>query len=369
MKERTERSGIGMEYSDVEGSHPNPTRREGQKFSLSRGRVPEKRVAGKPAEQIRRRQFTPTGLVMASLGTIPALLCGCGNQMFRQPSYAPLDTPRAAPPPDAVPVATGLMPFDAHPVISAAFGDRERIQADGGNEPSATDDPPLPPPNLSDDARNQPAPAVVNALANPLPNDPRVVHAGHVLFMNRCVQCHNPSGTGYGPVGGYLVPSPPDLASDLVQRNSDGAIFWHITLGQGKMPGFKHWTTPAERWSLVSFVRSLKNAPDISANAPAIAQETMIAKVAAAESSTGTRHAGGALSPESGPPLLGRRVLETFSAEGTAISLPYPPYGEEDFQSGVNRNPYKTLGKPASPAESLTVLSPYSPQPLPDGGE
>jgi len=31
-------------------------------------------------------------------------------------------------------------------------------------------------------------------------------------------------------------------------------------MGQGKMPAFKTWTTPAERWALTAYVRSLKGA-------------------------------------------------------------------------------------------------------------
>lgn len=185
------------------------------------------------------------------------LATGCGNQMFRQPSFAPLDTPRASPPADSVPVRVSLEPDDGRPVESPAYGDAfaHPVVAHMAEFPSK--EPDLPAPNLSDQARYQNAPAEVDAIKNPLPNDPRLVVAGEYLFLNRCVQCHNPSGVGYGTVGQYLVPHPPDLASPLVQHISNGAMFWHITMGQGKMPGFRHWTTPQERWCLVEYVRSL----------------------------------------------------------------------------------------------------------------
>ena len=91
-----------------------------------------------------------------------------------------------------------------------------------------------------------------------------MVRSGQILFYNRCVQCHNPGGYGYGTVGQYLVPHPPDLAAPLVQHITDGAMFWHITMGQGKMPGFRHWLTPDERWALTAYVRSLKGSTDIA---------------------------------------------------------------------------------------------------------
>jgi mono/diheme cytochrome c family protein len=197
------------------------------------------------------------------------LSAGCGNQMLRQPSFSPLDTPRGAPPPDSVPVSFTKAPFDAHPVDSPAYGDAEAAPVVKDLGAFAGREPDLPPPNLSDNARFEPAPKSVDALLSPLPNDSRIVKAGQILFYNRCVQCHNPGGYGYGPVGQYLVPHPPDLASPLVQHISDGAIFWHITMGQGKMPPFRHWTTPQERWSLVEYVRSLKGAkPDPKRDGP-----------------------------------------------------------------------------------------------------
>jgi len=201
------------------------------------------------------------GLVTACAAAL--LVAGCGNQMMRQPSFRPLESPRGQPPAGAVPVNASLTPEEARPVAARANGDNELIASPSYAPPARPDtavDPPLPPANLSDNARNEPTPAAVNRLKSPLPDDPRVVRAGMTLFLNRCVQCHNPDGYGEGPVGKYLVPPPPDLASALVQKRSDGAIFWHITMGQGKMPAFKTWTTPAERWALTAYVRSLKGA-------------------------------------------------------------------------------------------------------------
>lgn len=237
------------------------------------------------------------------------LASGCGNQMMRQPAFTPLDTPRGAPPQESVPVSVSSEPFDAQAIASPAYGDSDAEPVLKKLNAFPSVEPDLPPPDLSDRARFLPAPASVNALKNPLPNDPRIVKAGHILFLNRCIQCHNPGGYGYGTVGQYLVPHPPDLASPLVQHITDGAIFWHITMGQGKMPGFRHWTTPQERWSLVSFVRSLKG-------------------------------------KEYDPNLDGP------DAWTAASGAPYPVYGVVGFEQGKSVYPFKVInpegGEPSS---------------------
>ena len=244
------------------------------------------------------------------------ILAGCGNQMYRQPNYTPLDAPRAAPPSDSVGASLALTPTDGKAVASNAYGARVQLPGEDDAKPVAPyfttfppKEPVLPPPNLSDNARYEPAPASVDLLKNPLPEGSRLVRSGQILFDNRCVQCHNPGGYGYGTVGQYLVPHPPDLASNLVQHISDGAIFWHITMGQGKMPGFRHWTTPGERWAMVAYVRSLKTSKD-TADATNPAAWTV------------TR------------------------------SAPYPVYGVTGYQDGRSEYPFKVLRPPTSDPDS-----------------
>jgi mono/diheme cytochrome c family protein len=272
---------------------------------LPLGRIPAKRGG---------RSLTG-GLCLLTL-----LLTGCGNQMYRQPNYTPLDAPRAAPPQDSVPVNFALTPTDGRPVASTAFGARVQLPGETEAKPTAAHftsfpakEPTLPPPNLSDNARYEPAPIAVDTLQSPLPDDPRVVRAGQILFYNRCVQCHNPGGYGYGTVGQYLVPHPPDLAAPLVQHISDGAMFWHITMGQGKMPGFRHWATPSERWALTAYVRSLKDSKDTSDRDNAGAW-------------TVTRNA------------------------------PYPPYGVTGFQDGRSAYPFKVLTAPTGDPDSRETV-------------
>lgn len=203
---------------------------------------------------------------MKTTAIVPALIAltaaGCGNQMMRQPSFQPLDIPRAAPAQTAVPAAVDITPTDGLPAPPRAFGEPKIASQEAVDEyaQAGWTEPPLPPANLSDQARYEATPKAVDSLKPPDQFTRMTAQAGHDLFLARCVQCHNASGYGYGPVGEYLLPHPPDLGSKLVQKRSDGAIFWHISMGQGKMPAFAPWTTVPQRWSLTAYVRSLKSA-------------------------------------------------------------------------------------------------------------
>ena len=261
-------------------------------------------------------------LLLSIGGLVCALaLTGCGNQMYRQPNYTPLDAPRAAPPQESVSASDALLPTDARPVASEAYGAQVKLPGEkeaqyvGGVRLTQfpSKEPTLPPPNLSDNARYEAAPASVDALASPLPKDPRVVRSGQILFYNRCVQCHNPGGYGYGTVGQYLVPHPPDLAAPLVQNITDGAMFWHITMGQGKMPGFRHWATPNERWALVEYVRSLKGSND-------------------------------------------RKDEDNPAAWTVTRDAPYPTYGVSGYQDGRSAYPFKVLNPPTGDKDSRDVV-------------
>jgi hypothetical protein len=258
--------------------------------------------------------------------SVMALLTGCGNQMFRQPSYQPLDTPRAMAPAQSIPVELSKAPDDAGAIVSPAYGDQQLAAetAAPSSYPASEND--LPPADVNDNAENVAPPRAVNSLRPPfMLSNAQVINGGSTLFLNRCVQCHNAGGYGYGVVGSYLVPHPPDLASQLVQKKPDGAIFWIVTMGQGKMPGFKTWTTPDERWALTAYVRSLKDARK------------------------GSSESAG-------------HVSDTTAA-------PYPVYGEPGFESGKNTAAFKELGGAHTAAESRVYTDPSQPQELGDPGK
>jgi hypothetical protein len=76
---------------------------------------------------------------------------------------------------------------------------------------------------------------------------------GEVSYSANCMSCHGSPGKGNVI---NLVPPPPDPATETVQKNSDGEIFYKISEGRHQMPSFKNIFTSNEIWNLVSYLRS-----------------------------------------------------------------------------------------------------------------
>jgi hypothetical protein len=77
--------------------------------------------------------------------------------------------------------------------------------------------------------------------------------AGEKLFSVNCMSCHGTPGKGNFL---NLVPPPGDPATEKIQRNSDGEIFYKITTGRGQMPSFKSVLSSPEIWNIISYLRS-----------------------------------------------------------------------------------------------------------------
>jgi mono/diheme cytochrome c family protein len=98
------------------------------------------------------------------------------------------------------------------------------------------------------------APADAKAMKNPVKG---VGNAKKTVETN-CVSCHGASGKGDGPAAAALPPpKPANWTSDVVQKQSDGEIFWKISNGRGAMPPWKH-LPENERWEIVNYIRTLK---------------------------------------------------------------------------------------------------------------
>ena len=99
------------------------------------------------------------------------------------------------------------------------------------------------------------APERASHRANPTPVTAEAVKRGFDLFRRDCEQCHGKAGHGDGPQSGSLQPRPADLASERVQLQSEGAIFWKITEGRGMMP--RATLNESEKWSVIAYLRTL----------------------------------------------------------------------------------------------------------------
>jgi mono/diheme cytochrome c family protein len=92
------------------------------------------------------------------------------------------------------------------------------------------------------------------AKENPLESDPNAPAAGRKLYGRCCAECHGPSGQG-GKRG-------PNLRATEVQQAAPGTIFWILSNGvlRKGMPDWSKLPEP-ERWQIVSYLKTLGNAP------------------------------------------------------------------------------------------------------------
>ena len=104
--------------------------------------------------------------------------------------------------------------------------------------------------------------AVPDAIAkktNPVKSDGESLQNGKELWAKHCQSCHGKKGAGDGSKAGELETEMQDFAKDVVQKQSDGSLFYKILEGRDEMPTFKK-KIPDESdvWSLVNYVRTLK---------------------------------------------------------------------------------------------------------------
>ena len=76
---------------------------------------------------------------------------------------------------------------------------------------------------------------------------------GERLYTLNCKSCHGIPGKANFI---NLVPTPGDPATDKIQHNSDGEIFYKITAGKGPMPSFRNALSSQDIWNIISYVRS-----------------------------------------------------------------------------------------------------------------
>ncbi|MDB4584078.1 cytochrome c [Draconibacterium sp.] len=77
------------------------------------------------------------------------------------------------------------------------------------------------------------------------------VEKGKDLYNRNCKSCHGDVGKNNGLP---LVPLPPDVASDIMQANTEGELFYKITKGRGGMPQFENTISEDDRWRLVNYI-------------------------------------------------------------------------------------------------------------------
>lgn len=122
--------------------------------------------------------------------------------------------------------------------------------------------PPRPTPTVVMDAgrivQDWKAPAEAQSMSNPVAGNPNAAKIGESLYMQRCVDCHGKKGYGNGGMSRGIRKPPTNLASRMVQANTDGELFWKITNGKSPMPANHQRFTDEQRWYIVAFIRTFK---------------------------------------------------------------------------------------------------------------
>jgi mono/diheme cytochrome c family protein len=93
---------------------------------------------------------------------------------------------------------------------------------------------------------------------------------GSQLYNLNCLSCHGTPGKGNYQ---RFVPPSGDPASEKIQHNRDGEIFYKVSEGKSPMPTFKNTLTSIDIWNIIAFIRSFNSAyvqsvmPEITSSA------------------------------------------------------------------------------------------------------
>jgi len=98
---------------------------------------------------------------------------------------------------------------------------------------------------------------------NPLGGDDAVL-AGGRLFRENCASCHGERADGHGPASKGLVPPPANFRGGTVlAEHSDAYLYYRVSTGKPgtAMPSFRGVLGENERWQVITYLRSLAQAP------------------------------------------------------------------------------------------------------------
>jgi mono/diheme cytochrome c family protein len=101
------------------------------------------------------------------------------------------------------------------------------------------------------------APAGEARKKNPVAVSESSLAAGQKIYLKRCVACHGRTGNGDGPDAADLGIHPAKLSDALVRGETDGELFWKITVGKKPMPNYGARLSPTDRWNVINYLRTL----------------------------------------------------------------------------------------------------------------
>jgi predicted CXXCH cytochrome family protein len=105
--------------------------------------------------------------------------------------------------------------------------------------------------------------------------DPADVNSGAEVFRKKCEICHGYDGSGKTEIGAGQYPRVPDLRSPVIQKMSDGEVFFHIKNGI-RHTGMPAWEMPDRKlWQVVLYIRNLPKVAGTSPKSPRVVQANL----------------------------------------------------------------------------------------------
>ena len=101
------------------------------------------------------------------------------------------------------------------------------------------------------------APAAEARKKNPVAVSESSLAAGQKIYLKRCLACHGKTGNGDGPDAADLGIHPAKLSDPAIVTETDGALFWKITVGKKPMPNYGSRLSPTDRWNVINYLRTL----------------------------------------------------------------------------------------------------------------
>jgi mono/diheme cytochrome c family protein len=100
------------------------------------------------------------------------------------------------------------------------------------------------------------APKTAVKMKNPFPADEFSLERGKHSYQLDCIRCHGKDGNGDGIKSEKVSKKITDLGSDLIQKQTDGELFWKISEARRPMPLTD--ITNDQRWDIVNYIRTFK---------------------------------------------------------------------------------------------------------------
>lgn len=92
----------------------------------------------------------------------------------------------------------------------------------------------------------------------PVPVTKELIDRGEQRYKVFCIVCHGPVGNGDGMIVRRGFSKPPTFNDDRLRNAPVGHFFSVITNGQGKMNSYASQVPVADRWAIVSYIRTLQ---------------------------------------------------------------------------------------------------------------